>query len=61
MIKTKLSKVKNGDYFRFAGRKKVYIKDGGGIKRGIRYHKDDDINSDYSTKTDKDVEIDFEY
>lgn len=58
---SKLSKLKKGEYFRFPGKKKVYVYDGGGAKTGFRYHSDNDINSDFKTKTDRKVEIDFTY
>ena len=61
MKTTKISMVKKGDYFRFLGKKKVYIMEGGGPKRGWRYVCADDAFSEYATKTDRAVEIDFEY
>lgn len=56
-----LSKLKRGEYFRFKGRKKIYQKDGGGLKRGICYTAVDDINASYMTKTDKQIETGFEF
>jgi hypothetical protein len=59
--KSKLSKLKKGDFFRFEGKRKVYLFDGGGKVRGFRYYADDDISSDYTTKTDRKVETGFTY
>lgn len=61
MKKSKLSKLKKGEYFRFEGKKKVYLFDGGGKVKGFKYHADDDFNTDYSTKSDRTVEIGFTY
>lgn len=62
MIKqTKLSKLKKGTYFRFKGKRKVYIFEGGGKVRGFQYSADNDINDSYMTRTDRVVEIGFTY
>jgi hypothetical protein len=61
MAKIKISKLKKGEFFRFEGKKKVYRYAGKDKKRGFKYHADDDINTDYSTKTDREVEIGFTY
>jgi hypothetical protein len=58
---SKLSKIKKGEFFRFVGRKKVYIFDGKPNRGFFSYHKPEDHNSDYSTKQDKDIEIGFTY
>lgn len=55
----KLSQVPKGEYFRFPGKKKVYIAEGGGPVKGFDYCAADDINGWYSTKTDRTVEVGF--
>ena len=57
----KLNTLKKGDYFRFIGKKKVYIYKSGGLKKGLNYQAENDINANYITKKNKDVETDFEY
>lgn len=59
--KTKFSKIKKGEYFRFDGKRKVYVFQGGGPKRGYCYSPTDDIFSELTTKTDRVVEIGFDY
>jgi hypothetical protein len=56
-----LSKLKKGNFFRFEGKKKVYVFDGGGKIRGFRYHAFDDRNSDFTTKTDRKIEVNFTF
>lgn len=57
----KLSSLKKKEYFRFPGKKKVYVFDGGGPKKGFNYYAFDDVNAFYSTKTDRVVETDFDF
>ncbi len=68
--KTKLSKLKKEEYFRFPGKKKVYTYDGkvrmytrwGDYKGwGYSYCADDDINDFKEVFKDRTVEIDFDY
>lgn len=61
METTRLSVLKKGEYFRFEGKKTVYVFKGGGKVRGFNYEKDEDINSFYTSKKDKIVEIGFTY
>lgn len=61
MKTVQLSKIKKGEYFRFPGKKKVYIFNGGGKKKGFSYTAFDDINATYTTKTDRVIETDFEF
>lgn len=70
MKKTKISKLKKGDFFRFVGKKKVYIYDGKvrmyskwGEYRGYGYSyiDADDISGFKETFTNRDVEIGFDY
>ena len=61
MKASKLSKLKTGEYFRFKGKKKVYVFEGGGKVRGFRYSAADDINDSHTTKTDREVEIGFTF
>jgi len=58
---TQLSKIKKGEYFRFAGKKKVYKFEGGGKVKGYQYTSEQDINDTYTTKADKKIEINFTY
>lgn len=69
--KTKLSKLKKGEYFRFAGKKKVYTYEGkvrvydkwGTFKGwGFEFTPHDDVwGGTRSQKSDSAVEIDFDY
>jgi hypothetical protein len=62
MTKTsKFSELKKGDYFRFEGKRKVYFFDGGGKVRGYKYTAFDDINNTLITKTDRVVEVGFNF
>jgi hypothetical protein len=56
-----LSSLKKGELFRFKGKKKVYIYDGGGKVRGFNYTGYDDISDFHSTKTDRAVDTDFTF
>lgn len=58
---SKLSKIKKGEYFKFKGKKKIYIFDGGGQVRGFRYTGVNDINDHHSTKSDRAIEIGLTY
>ena len=61
MKKSKLSKIKKGEFFRFPGQKKTYIFQGGGPVRGFEYIDTSDISSFKRTKTDREIEIGFTY
>lgn len=61
MKTTKLSKLKKGDFFKFAGEKKVYIFLGGGPVRGFEYTDFTDVNAFKRTKTNRAVDIDFTF
>ena len=48
--RTTFSKIKKGEFFRFKGKKKVYIFDGKPNRDGkYAYHKFDDANSEFFT------------
>lgn len=69
--KTKFSKIKKGEYFRFVGKSKVYIYNGkdrcytkwGDFKGwGFMYTPTDDVwGGCLETMTDRDIEIGFDY
>lgn len=57
-----IEKVKKGDYFRFPGRKPVYVADGyNRHTRKYSAHKFDDVNTFAERKRGCVVEIDFEF
>jgi hypothetical protein len=58
---SKFSKLQKGEYFRFVGKCKVYVFDGGGKVRGFRYTSAEDINDCHKSKTDRVVETGFTY
>jgi hypothetical protein len=60
MKKSKFSKIRKGEYFRFVGKTKVYIYRGR-ADRKYRYEAADDASSDYMTASDRDIEIGFTY
>jgi len=69
-MKTKLSKIKKNELFRFVGRKKVYKYTGKerlynsvGDYRGwgYSYVEFDDISNQQTTLTDREIEIGFTY
>lgn len=62
MVKeSKFSKIKKGEVFRFKGKRKVYVFDGGGKVRGFRYTTYSDINDTHATKVDRVIELGFTF
>jgi hypothetical protein len=62
----KLSLLKKGDWFRFIGKNKTYVYNGkvriqGTQKFEFEYYDFEDINNFQYLKTDKVVDIDFEF
>jgi hypothetical protein len=62
MKTTTFSKIKKGEYFRFPNKSKVYIYNGKPLKDGtFEYYDFDDVNNYHWTKTDRAIEIDFDF
>jgi hypothetical protein len=59
MTSSKFSKLKKGDFFKFEGKRKVYVFKGGGKVRGFKYEDDNDTSNFFVTKTDRKVVIGF--
>lgn len=60
----KLSDLKKGNSFRFAGKTKVYVYDGKvrqGKKFAFSYYAFADVNEWHTTYTNREIEIDFEF
>lgn len=58
---TQFSKIKKGEYFRFPGKRKVYVFNGGGPVRGFKYEAENDINSEFTTKKNRIIETGFSF
>lgn len=59
MSLSKFSKIKKGELFKFEGKRKVYIFEGGGKVRGFKYSDFNDTSNFFTTKVDRKIQIGF--
>lgn len=61
MTQTKLSQIKKGEYFKFPNKSKIYVCNGKDRNNGFEYTDFDDINNFHYTKTNRVIEINFNF
>ena len=58
---TSFSQIKKGEYFRFQNKTKVYVFNGKIRGSGFEYYDFNDVNNFHYTKTNREIEVGFDF